>query len=75
MTLLDVALWLVLTPPLIIVLRRLFRFLDESAQYQVELKQLRALGLAEVDGQPVRRWIGRPYVSPRALSQYRRLRR
>jgi hypothetical protein len=48
MTLLDVALSLLLTPPLIFLVRRLFRFLDESAQYQVELKQLRSLGLAEV---------------------------
>ena len=72
---LDLALWLLLTPPLAIVVRRLFRFLDESAQYQVELKQLRQLGLTEVDGQPVHRWIRRLYVSPRALSQYRQLRR
>jgi hypothetical protein len=31
MTLLDVALWLVATTPLLIIVRRLFRFLDESA--------------------------------------------
>jgi hypothetical protein len=75
MTLLDIALLLLLAPVLILVVRRVFRFVDESSQYQVELKELRDLGLAEVHGRPVRQWIRRLYVSPHAVRQYRRLRR
>ena len=74
MTTADVLLWLVLTPPIIVFVGRLFRFLDESAQYQVELKELRTLGLEQVDGQPVGRWLRRLHYSPGAVHRYRHIR-
>lgn len=74
MTLFDVGLWLLLTPILVMFLRRVFWFLDESAQYLVELKQLRDLGLSELAGQPVSKWVRQLRYNPAAVSRYRGLR-
>lgn len=75
MTTADALLWLVLTPPLTLFVRRLFRFLDESAQYQLELRELQRLGLRQIGGRPVGWWIRWLYVSPPTVAQYRQLRR
>jgi hypothetical protein len=74
MTLVEVLWYVALTPPLVLLVRILFRFLDESAEYELELKRLRDLGLRDLDGKPVQRWLRQIRYSPHAVRQYRSLR-
>jgi len=62
-------------PVAVVLVRRWFAWLDESSEYERELRNLQALGLREVEGRSVRSWVWRLRTRPSAAAEYRRLRR
>ncbi|HWG93413.1 MAG TPA: hypothetical protein VNU66_04200 [Mycobacteriales bacterium] len=59
-------------PAAVLLVRRLFTWIDESAEYERELRDLQALGLREVDDHSVRWWVWRLRTRPSAVAEYRR---
>jgi hypothetical protein len=62
-------------PFAVVLVRKLFVFLDEGAEYEREVRELKRLGLRELDGRSIRRWVWQLRLNPVAVARYRQLRR